>query len=132
MRIATWNLKQAVGPKRGPDDLWRWTEENIEPDVVVFTEATVPGRHQEEGWTAIWDPSGVRPGAKRVWGTVIASSTCDLVPVTSVGGRFRRTRLEFRWPGAIQIAGSVKARTATNRITTSEASGLPLIEQPTS
>lgn len=104
MRIATWNLKQAVGPKRGPDDLWRWTEENIEPDVVVFTEATVPGRHQEEGWTAIWDPSGVRPGAKRAWGTVIASSTCDLVPVTSVGGRFRKTRLDFRWPGAIQIA----------------------------
>lgn len=104
MRIATWNQKQAVGPKSDPATLWAWTEENIQPDVVVFTEAKVPKSHVDEGWSAVWDPGGLYPGRKNVWGTVIASPTCDLVPVTTVGGRFRKTELSFRWPGAIQVA----------------------------
>lgn len=107
MRIATWNLKQAVAPKADPDTLWEWTDKNIQADVVVFTEAKVPIGHDEKGWRAIWDPRGLHPGRKNPWGTVIASRTCELVPLTGVGGRVRKTDLTFRWPGAIQIVDVV-------------------------
>ena len=52
MKIATWNIKQAVAPKKPLDQLWQWAEETIEPDVIVFTEAK--GRFGFEG--------GVGPG----------------------------------------------------------------------
>lgn len=33
MRIATWNLKQAVAPKKPLDQLWRWAEDEIAADI---------------------------------------------------------------------------------------------------
>jgi len=38
------------------------------------------------------------------WGTIIASRTCELVPVTEVKRRFRWIPLEFHWPAAVQVA----------------------------
>ena len=42
MRIATWNLKQAVAPKKLLPELWRWAADCIRPDCIVFTEGKVP------------------------------------------------------------------------------------------
>ena len=39
MRIATWNLKQAVAPKKKVPELMAWADSNIQADAYVFTEA---------------------------------------------------------------------------------------------
>ncbi|MFM8380672.1 MAG: hypothetical protein ACKOA6_01580, partial [Actinomycetota bacterium] len=104
MRIATWNLKQAIKPQAKPDVLWEWADTRIQADVNIFTEAKVSLAHCDSGWDAVWDPKGLYPQQRNIWGTVIASSKCDLVPMTSVGGRFRRTTMTFKWPGAVQVA----------------------------
>ena len=36
MRVATWNMKQAVAPRRPLDDLWRWAGDEINADVMVL------------------------------------------------------------------------------------------------
>ena len=104
MRIATWNLKQAVAPKKDLQTLWTWASEEIQPDVIVFTEAKVPKDYESYGWTAQWNPEGIHPEKKQRWGTVIASSSVDLVPVTHVKRGLRQIPLEFHWPAAVQIS----------------------------
>jgi exonuclease III len=104
MRIATWNLMQAMKPKKAPTFLWNWAEEHIQPDVMVFTEARISKEHVEDGWSALWEPAGIYPHIPRSWGTVIASPTCELIPVNYATRRLRKTQLEFKWPGAIQVA----------------------------
>lgn len=104
MRISTWNLKQALFAQATPEALWAWADERIQADVLVFTEAKPPKDHVAAGWTALWNPEGLYPKNRNRWGTIIASRTCDLVPVTEVKRRFRWTPLEFHWPAAVQVA----------------------------
>lgn len=35
-------MKQAVAPKKPLVELWNWVESEIQPDVIVLTEARVP------------------------------------------------------------------------------------------
>jgi exonuclease III len=102
MRIATWNLKQAVAPKKPLADLWTWAEERIDPSVIVFTEAKVPKTGVPAGWSAIWDPDGVEH-VRNTWGTVIAGRGVELEQVTSVRSRIRRRRLDYTWRGAVEV-----------------------------
>lgn len=105
MRLATWNLKQAVAPKKPAADLWQWIGDTVEPDVVVFTEAKVPNETPPAGWQAVWIPGGFGP--RRRWGTVIAGRGVQVTAVTSVttgpsaGGTIA---LEPRWPAAAVVA----------------------------
>jgi exonuclease III len=103
MRIATWNLKQAVGPKRPLADIWGWAERELAADVYVLTEAKVPVAATAVGWGHQATPGGV--GAKRPWGTVLMSRPgIDLDPVEEVKKRWRTIPLEFHWPGVVQVA----------------------------
>jgi exonuclease III len=103
MRIATWNLKQAVAPKKPLPELWRWAAECIRPDCIVFTEGKVPSSGVPSGWTAEWNPDGVYPEKRNRWGTVVAGRGVDIVPVTSVKSGWRRRNLEVTWPAAVQV-----------------------------
>ncbi|MFN5600856.1 MAG: hypothetical protein ACK48T_01885, partial [Acidimicrobiaceae bacterium] len=68
MRIATWNMKQAVAPKKPLAELWKWMEESVDPDVIVLTEAKGPADGVPAGWTAVWRQGGIGP--RRTWGTI--------------------------------------------------------------
>ena len=76
--VATWNMKQAVAPKKPLPELWDWIENSISPDVIVLTEARVPKEGLPEGWQAIWTPGGIGP--RRTWGTIIAARNIDIRP----------------------------------------------------
>ena len=76
--VATWNMKQAVAPKKPLPELWDWIENVINPDVIVLTEARVPKEGLPEGWQAIWTPGGIGP--RRTWGTIIAARNVDIRP----------------------------------------------------
>ena len=76
--VATWNMKQAVAPKKPLPELWEWIENSISPDVIVLTEARVPKEGLPEGWQAIWTPGGIGP--RRTWGTIIAARNIDIRP----------------------------------------------------
>ena len=76
--VATWNMKQAVAPKKPLPELWDWIENSISPDVIVLTEARVPKEGLPEGWQAIWTPGGIGP--RRTWGTIIAARNVDIRP----------------------------------------------------
>jgi len=101
MRIATWNIKQAVAPKKPLDQLWAWAESRIEPNVLVLTEAKVPKTGVPAGWTATWDPNGIDP--KRKWGTVVAGRGVELRPITEVQVKKKAHRLAVEWPAAVQV-----------------------------
>ena len=98
MRIATWNIKQAVAPKKPLAELWDFAAEVIAPDVMVFTEAKVPKEGVPEGWTAVWREEGI--GERRRWGTVIAARGCELVDVTHL--------VSHTWPGTVTIVDVMK------------------------
>ena len=101
MKIATWNLKQAVAPKNPLPLLWKYAEENIEADVIVFTEAKVPKEGVPAGWTAVWKSDGI--GEHRRWGTVIeARNGYELVDVTN------GVSITHTWPGTVVITDVVK------------------------
>ena len=76
--VATWNMKQAVAPKKPLPELWDWIENVINPDVIVLTEARVPKEGLPESWQAIWTPGGIGP--RRTWGTIIAARNIDIRP----------------------------------------------------
>lgn len=103
MRIATWNLKQAVAPKKPLPELWQWAADRIRPNCIVFTEGKVPTSGVPEGWSAHWDPEGVYPEKSGKWGTVVAGRGVDIVPVDSVKTRWRRRDLTVTWPAAVQV-----------------------------
>ena len=82
MKLATWNIKQAVAPKKPLPQLWQYAEQVIDADVIVFTEAKVPKEGLPAGWTAVWKTDGI--GERRRWGTVIAARNgYELVDVTN-------------------------------------------------
>lgn len=76
IRVATWNMKQAVAPKKPLPELWEWMETEIDPDVIVLTEARIPKEGLPVGWTAIWTPGGIGP--RRTWGTIVAAREIEL------------------------------------------------------
>lgn len=103
MRVATWNLKQAVAPKRPLPELWQWAADRIRPDCIVFTEGKVPSSGVPRGWTAEWNPDGVYPEQRNRWGTVVAGRGVEIIPLTTVKSRLRRHTLEVSWPSAVQV-----------------------------
>ena len=102
MRIATWNLKQAMKPNRSPAELWSWAEKQIDPSVIVFTEAKVPDTGVPDGWSAVWNPDGVAHDRK-IWGTVIAGRGVELDKVTHVRTGFRRRTITPMFRGAVEV-----------------------------
>jgi endonuclease/exonuclease/phosphatase (EEP) superfamily protein YafD len=105
MRVATWNLKQAVAPRARPEALWAWAEEQFNPDIVVFTEAKLPAAGAPEGWNAISTDGGIGP--RRRWGTIITGRGLELNELTTVKRRLRTHELTPRWPGTVQIADAI-------------------------
>lgn len=105
LRIATWNTKQAVAPRKPLDDLWRWIEDRIDPDVIVLTEARVPETAPPAGWSAFWHPGGIGP--RRRWGTVVAARGLELIDVATISHERAPVALQFRWPGTVVAADVV-------------------------
>lgn len=102
MRIATWNMKQAVAPKKPLLQLWEWMDETIDADIVVLTEAKVPADGIPDGWTAAWKSDGI--GERRRWGTVIAARDgFDLVDVTNGASDRGGFSITHPWPGTVTI-----------------------------
>lgn len=102
MRIATWNLKQAVGPLASVADLGRWLERVVQPDVAVLTEA----KRAAEGPLARWGTvgSGEPVGPRRPWSTFIVAPTVRLLDLDEERFGVRRRRIERRNPSAVQLA----------------------------
>jgi len=124
--IATWNLKQAVAPKQKPAVLWEWMERELQPHVVVLTEAKLPADGVPDGWTAMYREGG--SGPRRRWGTVLAARNVDIIPVTDFATPTGLRDTDELWPGTVQVAdigwnGSYWATTSasTHRSTTSRA-----------
>ena len=103
LRIATWNLKQAIAPKKPLTELWSWAAERVKPDCIVFTEGKVPSAGIPRGWNAHWNPSGVYPEQRNRWGTVVASRGVKIRPVQEIKTRWRTHLLELEWPAAVQV-----------------------------
>ena len=102
MRIATWNMKQAIAPKKPLPDLWKWMDDTIDPDVIVLTEAKVPADGVPDGWSAVWKEDGIGP--YRRWGTVIAARTdYELRDVTNGDSGPNGFSVSHLWPGAVSI-----------------------------
>jgi exonuclease III len=107
MRIATWNIKQAVAPKKPLDYLWDFAAEVIDADVMVFTEAKVPKDGVPDGWTAVWRPEGI--GERRRWGTVIAARNgIEIVDITDGVEGDGGFVISHTWPGAVTIVDVVE------------------------
>ena len=102
MRVATWNLKQAVAPRKSVPELLDWADANIRADVYVFTEAKVPP-DIDPSWSYQWSPEGVYPYKANKWGTVLATKSVDIREVTQVRTRLKSRQLEFEWPAAVQV-----------------------------
>jgi len=52
-RIATWNTKQGVAPRKRDPELWRWIQETIAPDLIVFAEAQPPKAGFPKDWNGV-------------------------------------------------------------------------------
>jgi exonuclease III len=102
MRLATWNMKQAVAPRKPVPELWQWLEQTVNADVAVLTEARIPKDGLPSPWQAIWEPGGI--GERRTWGTIIAGRGVSLSPVTNVKTGWSTKPLKHRWPAAVQVA----------------------------
>jgi exonuclease III len=107
MKIATWNIKQAVAPKKPLAELWDFAADVIGADVMVFTEGKVPGDGAPDGWTAVWRAEGIDP--KRKWGTVIAARNgVELVDVTNGVDGDGGFVIGHSWPGTVTIVDVVE------------------------
>ena len=107
MKIATWNIKQAVAPKKPLPDLWDYAADVIGVDVMVFTEGKVPGAGVPEGWTAVWRAEGI--GERRRWGTVIAARNgVELVDITNGVDGDGGFVISHSWPGTVTIVDVVQ------------------------
>ena len=106
MRIATWNIKQAIHPIKPLPELWHWAEHVVRAEVMVFTEAKVPKEGLPFGWTAVWKEDGI--DNRRRWGTVVAARGYDLVDVTNgVPGRGGFS-ISHTWPGTVSIVDVIR------------------------
>lgn len=102
IKVATWNMKQAVAPKKPREDLWKWAEDSIGADLMVLTEANVPETGIPPGWSAQWTPDGIGP--RRRWGTVLAARGIELRPLTEVSVKRKTHALSAPWDAVLQIA----------------------------
>ena len=100
--VATWNMKQAVAPKKPLPELWDWIENSISPDVIVLTEARVPKEGLPKGWQAIWTPGGIGP--RRTWGTIIAARKLDLRPAEFPRNPENDEEYDSPHPGSLHTA----------------------------
>ena len=100
--VATWNMKQAVAPKKPLLELWDWIEKSINPDVIVLTEARVPKEGLPEGWQAIWTPGGIGP--RRTWGTIVAARNVDIQPALFTRNPENDEEYESPYPGTLHTA----------------------------
>lgn len=103
MRIATWNIERAFG-RVSLHDQWKWATEQLDADLIVFTEAQVPETGPPDGWSAMWDPAGVYPDGRRKWGTVTAARGVEVRPVGTMRRMFRQVPIAVDWPAAVQVA----------------------------
>ena len=99
MLVATWNMKQAVAPKKPLPILWDWIESDINPDVIVLTEARVPKEGLPKGWNAIWTPGGIGP--RRTWGTIIAARNLNLRPAKFERNPAKDSNYKSPQPGSV-------------------------------
>ena len=106
--VATWNLKQAVAPKKPLPELWDWAERRIGADLMVLTEAKVPKDAPPANWVTQWNPDGI--GHRRRWGTVIAGRGVELVPVTEVRVGLRTRPIVAPWDGVLEVADVIIGR----------------------
>ena len=101
MIIATWNMKQAVAPKKPLNELWAWIENEIDPDIIVLTEARPPKEIDHDKWGMIYKPGGIGP--RRTWGTIVAARK----PIELVKAEFKVNAFdEAEWatpaPGSVE------------------------------
>jgi endonuclease/exonuclease/phosphatase family metal-dependent hydrolase len=109
IKIATWNLNTWINRRdKGitNTELWKWADDHLGADVVVFTEAqTPPPRAVIDGqWSTAHRPEGF-PGVSK-WGTVIAARTSSKVRVeriTSVGAD-KSYEVDSNFPGTFTAA----------------------------
>jgi hypothetical protein len=107
MKVATWNIKQAVAPKKPLEDLWEFAAYGIGVDVMVFTEGKVPADGLPDGWTAVWRAEGI--GERRRWGTVIAARNgVELVDITNGVDGDGGFVIGHSWPGTVTIVDVVQ------------------------
>lgn len=99
MLVATWNMKQAVAPKKPLPDLWKWIKTDIDPDVIVLTEARVPKDGLPHGWNAIWTPGGIGP--RRTWGTIVAARGLELKEAEFTRNPSRKHDYISPYPGTL-------------------------------
>lgn len=108
LRVCTWNLKQAVAPRKPLPELWTWLEDRVSPTVAVLTEARVPKGGPPSGWSVQNTPEGIGKG--RPWGTVLAARGATLEPVTHTRSRLKRAPLQFTFPATVQVADVLVGR----------------------
>jgi len=108
MRVATWNLKQAVAPRKPVPELLEWADTNIKADVYVFTEAKVP-LDIDPRWRYQWNPEGIYSGKANKWGTIVATRSVEIREVTEARTRLKTRRLEFEWPAAVQVCDVLRS-----------------------
>ena len=102
MKIATWNIKQAVAPKAKLPILWDYASQVIDADVMVFTEAKIPKEPIADEWLTIARPGGI--DKKRQWGTVVASRKHEIRDITDGVSGLRGFKVNHTWPGTVTIA----------------------------
>jgi hypothetical protein len=76
VRIATWNTKQGVAPRKPALELWEWVTRETNADILVLTEARITADGIPEGWEAIYTPGGL--GGRRNYGTIIAARGVEI------------------------------------------------------
>lgn len=103
MRIATWNLNTWINRKNGVsnDELWKWADENLEADIVVFTEAATPPPKSvfADGWSVAHRPGGF-PNRSN-WGTLVAARDMRVELLTQTSANHR---LDCAFPGSLTAA----------------------------
>lgn len=108
MKIATWNIKQAIAPKKPLPELWQWMDSDINPDIIVLTEAKVPKEGVPFGWNAVWKDDGIGPN--RRWGTVIAARTgFDLIDISEGASGRGGFSVSHTWPGTVTIVDVMRS-----------------------
>jgi hypothetical protein len=98
-------MKQAVAPKKPLPELWQWMGSEIDPDLIVLTEARAPKDGSPDGWTAIWTPDGI--GARRTWGMIIAARDLELKVAKFKRNQKRKNGYRHPYPGTLHTADVV-------------------------
>ena len=102
VRIATWNLNTWINRTKkniSTDDVWKWADDNLRADLVIFTEAPItPPSTSLRHWSFAVRPGGL-PGRSK-WGTIVAGERVRVDRVTHVGNH----ELDRAFPGFLTAA----------------------------